>query len=125
MLLQMIHRILQRGFILHVQASLGAINLAHQAATGADAGAEHARSAAIFLSGGQPQKNSVRVGVTVDQVAAEHIGQDTPLPSLELAIEDVSLSCGAGYEASEELAPNCCAWVDGRSRRWCAAHAKE
>jgi hypothetical protein len=72
-------------------------NLAHQAARGADAGAEHARSAAIFLSGGQPQKNSVRVGVTVDQVAAEHIGQDTPLPSIELAIEDVSLSCGAGY----------------------------
>jgi hypothetical protein len=72
-------------------------NLAHQAATGADAGAEHARSAAIFLSGGQPQKNAVRVGVTVDQIAAEHIGQDTPLPSLELAIEDVSLSCGAGY----------------------------
>jgi hypothetical protein len=72
-------------------------NLAHQAARGADAGAEHARSAAIFLSGGQPQKNSVRVGVTVDQIAAEHIGQDTPLPSIELAIEDVSLSCGAGY----------------------------
>src|ERR1051326_8795587 len=72
-------------------------NLAHQAATGADAGAEHARSAAIFLSGGQPQKNAVRVGVTVDQIAAEKIGQDTPLPSIELAIEDVSLSCGAGY----------------------------
>src|SRR6516225_5151894 len=72
-------------------------NLSHQAATGADAGAEHARSAAIFLSGGQPQKNSVRVGVTVDQIAAQYIGQDTPLPSLELAIEDVSLSCGAGY----------------------------
>jgi hypothetical protein len=72
-------------------------NLAHQAATGADAGGEHARSAAIFLSGGQPQKNAVRAGVTVDQIAAEHIGQDTPLPSIELAIEDVSLSCGAGY----------------------------
>src|SRR5207244_5830373 len=69
----------------------------HAAATGADAGAEHARSAAIFLSGGMPQKNSVRVGVTVDQIAAQHIGQDTPLPSIELAIEDVSLSCGAGY----------------------------
>ena len=35
--------------------------------------------------------------MTVDQIAAEHIGQDTPLPSIELAIEDVSLSCGAGY----------------------------
>ena len=72
-------------------------NLFHQSATGADAGAEHARSAAIFLSGGKPQKNAVRVGVTMDQIAAEHISQDTPLPSLELGIEEVSLSCGAGY----------------------------
>jgi hypothetical protein len=72
-------------------------NLAHQAATGADAGAEHARSAAIFLTGGLPQKNAVKNGESVDQVAARAIGQDTPLPSIELAIEDVSLSCGAGY----------------------------
>ena len=72
-------------------------NLFHQSATGADAGAEHARSAAIYLSGGMPQKNAVRVGVTMDQIAAMEIGQDTPLPSLELGIEDASLSCGAGY----------------------------
>jgi hypothetical protein len=72
-------------------------NLRHQSATGADAGAEHARSAALFLSGASPQKNGVRVGTTVDQIAAAAIGQDTPLPSIELAIEDVSLSCGAGY----------------------------
>ena len=72
-------------------------NLFHQSATGADAGAEHARSAAIYLSGGMPQKNAVRVGVTMDQIAAAQIGQDTPLPSLELGIEDASLSCGAGY----------------------------
>jgi len=72
-------------------------NLYHSSATGADAGAEHARSAAIYLSGGRPQKNAVRAGVTMDQIAASHISQDTPLPSLELGIEDVSLSCGAGY----------------------------
>jgi hypothetical protein len=72
-------------------------NLYHASATGADAGAEHARSAAIYLSGGRPQKNVVRAGVTVDQIAAAEISQDTPLPSLELGIEDVSLSCGAGY----------------------------
>ena len=72
-------------------------NLVHASATGADAGAEHARSTAIYLSGGRPQKNAVRVGVTVDQLAAEQIGQDTPLPSIELGIEEVSLSCGAGY----------------------------
>jgi hypothetical protein len=72
-------------------------NLCHQSATGADAGAEHARSAALYLSGAPPMKNGVRVGVTIDQLVAQQLGQDTPLPSIEMAIEDVSLSCGAGY----------------------------
>ncbi len=74
-------------------------NLAHPAAGGAgsDAGADHARSAAVFLSGVHPEKDSIRVGPTIDQIVAERIGQDTPLPSLELSIEDVALSCGSGY----------------------------
>jgi hypothetical protein len=74
-------------------------NLAHPAAGGAgsDAGADHARSAAVFLSGVHPEKDSVRVGTTIDQLVAQKIGQETPLPSLELSIEDVALSCGSGY----------------------------
>ena len=36
------------------------------------------------------------LGISVDQVAARHIGQDAPLPSLELSIEDGGLSCGTG-----------------------------
>src|SRR5579872_3885889 len=74
-------------------------SLAHPAAGGAgsDAGADHARSAAVFLSGVHPEKENIRVGPTIDQIVAEHLGQDTPLPSLELSIEDVALSCGSGY----------------------------
>jgi Protein of unknown function (DUF1552) len=74
-------------------------NLAHPAAggVGSDAGADHARSAAVFLSGVHPEKGSVHAGMTIDQVLAEHIGQDTPLPSIELAIEEVGLNCGSGY----------------------------
>jgi len=74
-------------------------NLAHPLAggVGSDAGADHARSAAVFLSGAHPEKGSVHAGVTVDQVLAEHIGQETPLPSIELAIEEVGLNCGSGY----------------------------
>jgi len=74
-------------------------NLAQPAAggVGSDAGADHARSAAVFLSGAHPEKGSVHAGRTVDQVLAEHIGQDTPLPSIELAIEEVGLNCGSGY----------------------------
>jgi hypothetical protein len=74
-------------------------NLAHPlaAGVGSDAGADHARSAAVFLSGAHPEKGSVHAGVTIDQVLAEHIGQDTPLPSIELSIEEVGVNCGVGY----------------------------
>jgi hypothetical protein len=74
-------------------------NLAHPLAggVGSDAGADHARSAAVFLSGAHPEKGAVHAGVTIDQVLAEHIGQETPLPSIELAIEEVGLNCGSGY----------------------------
>src|SRR6516164_9335359 len=70
-------------------------NLAHPAAggVGSDAGADHARSAAVFLSGVHPEQESVHAGVTLDQLAAEAIGQDTPVPSLEVSIEEVALSC--------------------------------
>ncbi len=74
-------------------------NLAHPQAggVGSDAGADHARSAAVFLSGVHPEKDSVHVGTTVDQVVAQRLGQDTPLPSIEIAIEENGLNCGSGY----------------------------
>jgi uncharacterized protein DUF1552 len=74
-------------------------NLAHPLAggVGSDAGADHARSAAVFLSGAHPEKGSVHAGTTIDQVLAQHMGQDTPLPSIELALEEVALNCGSGY----------------------------
>ena len=74
-------------------------NLAHPLASGvgSDAGADHARSAAVFLSGSHPEKGSVHAGVTMDQLLAERIGQDTPLPSIELSLEEVGVNCGAGY----------------------------
>ena len=74
-------------------------NLAHPMAggKGSDAGADHARSAPVFLSGASPQRGSVQAGRTLDQALAERIGQDTPLPSLELSLEEVALNCGSGY----------------------------
>jgi hypothetical protein len=65
------------------------------------AGANHTRSSAVFLSGAKPASGAqAGLGITVDQVAARAIGQDTPLPSLELAIEDGGLSCGAGLSCA-------------------------
>ena len=62
-------------------------------------GAEnHVRAAAVFLSGAHPVKGDhALVGTTIDQMAASHVGQDTPLPSVELSIEPVGLNCNADF----------------------------
>jgi len=67
----------------------------------ASAGANHTRSSAVYLSGATPGTGSeAELGITVDQVAAQSFGQDSPLPSLELSIEDGGLSCGAGLSCA-------------------------
>ena len=51
----------------------------------------HATTVAAWLSGAIPKRTlaeDVHAGVTVDQVIADQIGQDTPMRSLELATED-------------------------------------
>jgi hypothetical protein len=68
--------------------------------TGEDTGGaeNHVRAAAVFLSGAHPVKGDrAFVGPTVDQVAAAQVGQDTPLPSIELSIEEVGLNCDANF----------------------------
>jgi hypothetical protein len=40
------------------------------------------------------------LGITMDQLAAQKIGQGTAMPSLELGIEDPSLSCGDGLSCA-------------------------
>jgi hypothetical protein len=67
----------------------------------ASAGANHTRSSAVYLTGSNPGTGSeAELGTSMDQVAAKHIGQDAPLPSLELSIEDGSLSCGTGLSCA-------------------------
>ena len=77
-------------------------DLSHpQAYGGGSATSNHTRSAAAYLSGAQAKLGpQAYLGVTVDQVAAKQIGQDTPMPSLELGIEDPSLSCGDGLSCA-------------------------
>ena len=65
-------------------------------------GADHFVAAA-YLCAAKPKKTTgadVEAGTTVDQVIAQHIGQETLLPSLQLAVEDPganSSNCGEGY----------------------------
>ena len=65
------------------------------------AGANHTRAAAVFLTGAVPERGPrAHLGVSADQVAAKYIGQDTPLPSLELSIEEAVLNCEAAFSCA-------------------------
>lgn len=62
----------------------------------------HATSNAAFLSAAtakRTESSDYHLGVTVDQIAAQQIGQETQLPSLELAMDLVSMvgQCDNGY----------------------------
>lgn len=56
--------------------------------TDASAGANHARSSQVWLTCAEP--DSGPTPTSLDQLVAQHIGQDTPLPSLELSLDDGS-----------------------------------
>jgi hypothetical protein len=84
-------------------------NLAHAMAGPqgpGDNGGDHTRCPAVFLNGVHPKRTDgadIQAGVTIDQLAAQKIGQDTLLPSLELAIEDYSGlvgSCDVGFSCT-------------------------
>src|SRR6476646_2593734 len=67
-----------------------------------DGGGDHARALAAFLTGAQPRKTDgtdIRAGVSVDQVAASAIGDQTRLSSLEIGCEAGSMAgnCDSGY----------------------------
>jgi hypothetical protein len=62
----------------------------------------HATSNASFLSAAKAKRTESTdyyLGTTVDQIAAQHLGRDTQLPSLELAMDLLSVvgQCDNGY----------------------------
>ncbi|MDG2220272.1 MAG: DUF1552 domain-containing protein [Rubripirellula sp.] len=62
----------------------------------------HATSNASFLSAARAKRTESTdyyLGTTVDQIAAQHIGQATPLPSLEMSMDLLSVvgQCDNGY----------------------------
>jgi hypothetical protein len=68
-------------------------------------GGDHARAAAA-LTGAAPKKTSgadIRCGASIDQIIAKKYGQDSLLPSLQIAIEDPGAAtgvCGWGYSCA-------------------------
>jgi Protein of unknown function (DUF1552) len=74
-------------------------------------GGDHFRSSAVFLTQTHPkqtQGSDVKAGISLDQLYAVRFGQDTPIPSMQLCIENVDQAGGCEYGYS-------CAYTDSIS----------
>jgi Protein of unknown function (DUF1552) len=63
-------------------------------------GGDHFRSSAVFLTQAHPtqtESSDVYVGTSLDQLYAQRYGQDTPIPSMQLCIENVDKAGGCAY----------------------------
>ena len=80
-------------------------NLAHDNGRGyADGAGDHARCAATYLTASRPVKTSgaIRLGISVDQIAALELSGKTKLSSIELGLEPSrnAGSCDSGYSCA-------------------------
>ena len=63
-------------------------------------GGDHFRSSATFLTQSHPKQtesSDVRSGISIDQLYAQRFGQSTPIPSMQLCIENVDQAGGCAY----------------------------
>ncbi len=82
-----------------------------EAFTAPEIGGDHFRSAAVFLTQSHPhqtQGSDLRAGTSIDQLVAQAFGQETPIPSMQLCIENVDQAGGCFYGYS-------CAYTDSIS----------
>jgi hypothetical protein len=71
-----------------------------EAITQPEIGGDHFRSSAVFLTQTHPKQtesSDVRAGISLDQIYAKRFGQDTPIPSMQLCIENVDQAGGCAY----------------------------
>ncbi|HEX8031284.1 MAG TPA: DUF1552 domain-containing protein [Vicinamibacterales bacterium] len=74
-------------------------------------GGDHFRSAAVFLTQAHPhqtQGSDLKAGTSLDQLFAQKFGQETPMPSMQLCVENVDQAGGCFYGYS-------CAYTDSIS----------
>jgi hypothetical protein len=74
-------------------------------------GGDHFRSAAVFLTQSHPhqtQGSDLKAGTSLDQIFAQKFGQETPMPSMQLCVENVDQAGGCFYGYS-------CAYTDSIS----------
>jgi hypothetical protein len=63
-------------------------------------GGDHFRSSSVFLTQSHPkqtQGSDVQAGTSFDQLYAQKYGQETPIPSMQLSIENVDQAGGCEY----------------------------
>jgi hypothetical protein len=66
---------------------------------------DHARASSTWLTGVRVKKTEgpdIRAGISADQIAAQYLGRETQLGSLELALDSVEVlgACDAGYSCA-------------------------
>jgi hypothetical protein len=87
-----------------------------EAFTPPEIGGDHFRSSAVYLTQShckQTQGSDVEAGPSLDQLYAQRVGRDTPIPSMQLCIENVDQSGGCSYGYS-------CVYTDSIS--WATAN---
>ncbi len=65
-----------------------------------EVGGDHFRSSAVYLTQSHPKRtqgSDVQAGTSLDQFYAKRFGQDTPIPSMQLCIENVDQAGGCEY----------------------------
>src|ERR1035438_10180975 len=68
-----------------------------------EGGANHFRSSAVFLTAAHAKQTAgpdISNGVSIDQLYAQRSGGDTPVPSIQLSIENIGLSGSCGFNYS-------------------------
>jgi hypothetical protein len=65
----------------------------------------HDRALASFMTGVEPVKGKIQVGISVDQVAAQVLGKETQFASLELAAEQNGALGGISYKTATNPLP--------------------
>ena len=68
-----------------------------------EGGADHFRSSAVFLTAAHARQTAgpdISNGISIDQLYAQRLGRDTPLPSIQLSIENIGLSGSCGFNYS-------------------------
>ena len=76
--------------------------------SGKDGAGDHARANSTILTGARPKKTAgadIHLGISVDQLAAQHLTEATRFPSLELSCDGVRKAgaCDSGYSCAYQF----------------------